>query len=451
MQPIFANKFITYKMATLNSLSVTTSTGETFLLQLTAVVNFYDKASKAVLTFMQNENTQKTVTLTISSATLRTNLNTTYLNSVTFVNPNGTTKLLYINMRRIVVVTSSAKYTGVNAAITYYDGFSSPTTQYYVTDIASTVAALYARIFAVNQNVTATVFYINADYVTNVVNNPQGSQLTLTSATLAGAGTAWIPTETFDFAGGTEIADAKGVVNTTRLVTGTVTAAGTGADPTLLLRVGGGAGASVGKMSFSSKVVTKPAVASAGNGYNVGDTFKFNDGTGVNVVFTVATLTGGAGTGIATYNITSAGAFTVNPTLGATRATTTLTGGGSGAQLNVILADFGVNAIISVTTGGSYTTNPILVNNAVTLGATGATVTIVMGINTFSITDGGSYSVKPTNPISEDNASGTGTGATFTGKFASGGSTIFVNDTIGTEAKQYNVEQTPVEIEALIA
>lgn len=67
-------------------------------------------------------------------------------------------------------------------------------------------------------------------------------------------------------------------------------------------------------LSAGREPVTVAAVA-AGNGYNVGDTFQVVDATGTGAVFTVATLTGGAGSGVATatYNAGTATASPVEP------------------------------------------------------------------------------------------------------------------------------------------
>ena len=58
---------------------------------------------------------------------------------------------------------------------------------------------------------------------------------------------------------------------------------------------GGGNDAAVVTLAVSAnQVPTTVTVTTAGNGYNVGDTFSVIDPTGKGAVFTVATLTGGA-------------------------------------------------------------------------------------------------------------------------------------------------------------
>ena len=79
---------------------------------------------------------------------------------------------------------------------------------------------------------------------------------------------------------------------------------------------GGGNDALVGTVAVSATSVPLTfAATTAGNGYNVGDTFTTVDATGTGAVFTVATLTGGAGSGVATatYNALSATASPIDP------------------------------------------------------------------------------------------------------------------------------------------
>lgn len=79
---------------------------------------------------------------------------------------------------------------------------------------------------------------------------------------------------------------------------------------------GGGNDAAIVTLTVSaSQVPVSVAITTAGNGYNVGDTFSVTDPTGTGGVFTVATLTGGAGTGIATatYVANSASASLIDP------------------------------------------------------------------------------------------------------------------------------------------
>ena len=78
------------------------------------------------------------------------------------------------------------------------------------------------------------------------------------------------------------------------------------------------------------------AGSSGGTGYNIGDTVAPAGSTGVNALFTVATLSGSA---IATVTITFGGAFVDDPSPLIDNPVATLTGGGSGALLDLTMAD----------------------------------------------------------------------------------------------------------------
>lgn len=69
-----------------------------------------------------------------------------------------------------------------------------------------------------------------------------------------------------------------------------------------------------------------------------------------------------------------------------------------------------------ITVPGDYTVNPTsLAAEPVTGGGlTGATVSLVMGVLTVSVTSPGEYASLPANPAGQASTSGTGTGATFT-------------------------------------
>lgn len=75
------------------------------------------------------------------------------------------------------------------------------------------------------------------------------------------------------------------------------------------------------------------AVGIAGTGYNVGDKLTLLGGTSrVQSVFNVDTLTGGAGTGVATISLDDEGIYSVAPTV--PFASTSTDGGGGGCFLN---------------------------------------------------------------------------------------------------------------------
>lgn len=479
-----------------------------------------DANSKAVLIYEKDNGVPSTpLTLTISVSALVA-LSTNILFSATVIPDSGINTAMCFNKYNVIKITSFGGQTKME-----YDQKGVRNYTYTITGSTSTLSTAAKITIPVTDNLTGDTYYINGLNAGIVSQKPSSTgNLTLNSAVLVNPGTLWIPTETFDFSGGTHIDIAHGKVNTTEVVSGVVTAAGMGADPSLTLHVAGGTGTAA-QLSFSSKVVSITGTpVAAGASYNVGDTVNPNGGTGTKPVFTVthiqgvsAPAVGGAGSGYVTgdhvspttgtgtkpvYSVTaSAGAvtgltlltpgdLTVRSTLGATVATTAVTGIGTGLTINLVAADFGaltvtnttpgsltvnptaitasattavtgtgtgmtvtfvmgVNAIIAAVNPGNYTVNPTLTDNAVTTGATGATVTIVMGINTFTITDGGSYSVATSNPVSETNASGSGTGATFTASFT-GSVTEILYDAKKNVPQHLLVDETPVEISTLI-
>lgn len=111
--------------------------------------------------------------------------------------------------------------------------------------------------------------------------------------------------------------------------------------------------AGVGAVTATGDVVMEAlsAVATAaGNGYNVGDVLTVSYG-GQTATFTVATLTGGAGSGVATVTVTNAGSFTAT-TAGA-KATTVAPAGGTLCTLTIT---YRVKSVTMTEKGSGYST-----------------------------------------------------------------------------------------------
>ena len=436
-------------MATATSLSLVSSDGTPFVLDVDKVVYATDDSnSKAILTYETGEGTNLNVTLSVSTATLQGYATQALVILSTIpLQGGGAVNVCYNNSRVIKVSTWNAI-----TKILYSANLSEVAEEKVINDTASNVNTAVATTIALTDNATSTVFYANPSYFESIseITSASSTNKSLTSATLAGAGTGWIPTETFNFAGGTHTHIATGIVDTTKLISGTVTAAGTAADPTSGLNVAGGTATTTAKMSFNSKFISAPSVNFGGTtGYTTGDHIGLDlDGTGTPAIFSVTANGGGVVTGL---SIVFGGVYTVNPTFGTELATTVVTGGGDGTlTVDATIVKMGVNAILQVIPAGSYTVNPTLTNNAVTDGATGATVTIVMGINTFSITDGGAYSVAPSNPVSSTGASASGVGATFTTTFSNSVTKVLFNDKTSAAPYPLLVNETPIEVAALI-
>jgi hypothetical protein len=101
------------------------------------------------------------------------------------------------------------------------------------------------------------------------------------------------------------------------------------------------------------------------------------------------------------------------------------TGTGTKFQINsTIGGGGGLSSIGSIVVGGSYTVNPTDVTQEPVTGCSlsGAKLAINMGANTGRVLYGGAYSILPSNPVSQQSSTASGTGATWTvaWKFAPG-------------------------------
>jgi hypothetical protein len=155
-----------------------------------------------------------------------------------------------------------------------------------------------------------------------------------------------------------------------------------------------------------------PVTPGTGN-YAPGDTITLGGGTiesdGVATQLTV-TDTQVVAVALASPGSGVAGPVTLQGTTGTPNTFVQVTGTvGVGGALN---ADG-----LVITVAGDYTSNPIdlAAEPMTTISGTlsGATLTLTMGVLSAIISDGGSYTIPPTNPISQSASSGTGTGATW--------------------------------------
>jgi len=128
------------------------------------------------------------------------------------------------------------------------------------------------------------------------------------------------------------------------------------------------------------------------------------------------------------------------------------TGTGTPFTALVTIATGTVSAVVSITTGGSYTANPtsLTVEPVTFTGLTGCQLTVVMGANTVTPLALGGYSKVPANPIA---TTGGNNGCTLTATWGEGsisGAKITYNDTNEAVYAQLLVEETPSEIATLI-
>ena len=196
------------------------------------------------------------------------------------------------------------------------------------------------------------------------------------------------------------------VASTDGVTAGTVTAgSGYTALPTFAAAVGG---ATV--VAKSLKAVGVPAVATAGLGVAINDTFDVTGGT---------LFTGGSKTRVTATHIKAISATVVNGGGSGTPGAVTITGTtGTGTKFQATGTINGSGVLVgplTVTVAGDYTANPTIAGDAVTGGSlSGATVALVMGALTFSLTTAGSYTAVVANPAALTNVVGTGTGVTAT-------------------------------------
>ena len=138
---------------------------------------------------------------------------------------------------------------------------------------------------------------------------------------------------------------------------GTATTPGTGATFDLTFAATGWS-----QLTRSSDAVSA-TVGAAGNGYNIGDVLTVVGGVlsvagGAAATFTVATLTGGAGTGVATVTLTTAGDYEVQPT---NAVLTTNSGGGDNAcTLNVTWQDLAGDTVVVLQGDAGSSIDPLV-------------------------------------------------------------------------------------------
>lgn len=264
----------------------------------------------------------------------------------------------------------------------------------------------------------------NGTYVTEgplpVLGITQASPAVLTTASSGaqsatsndGAVTAtYAPGDLVTLAGGTPAIPAVLRVTNTELLSTTVLSPGTGGyAPTNTINVNGGVQTvSTVLTVLTTQVVSATVTAGGSGGTNGQQTVTGTTGTGT--LFTaLVIIAGGAITSV--ISISLPGSYTVNPT---TIAAEPVTGAGlTGATLSVSM---GV-ATVSVTTAGTFTTNPV--NGALTQSSTsgagiGATFNMsILGPRAVSISNAGSYGAFPPNPVAQASTTGSGLGATFT-------------------------------------
>ncbi len=228
--------------------------------------------------------------------------------------------------------------------------------------------------------------------------------------------TSYAPGDSVTLTGGAYSTPASLSVTTTELVSLVLNSPGTGVyAPADTISITGGTQTSpVSLVVNTTKVVSATVNAGGAGGANGTQTVTGTTGTGTKFQ---ASVTVSGGSIVAVLSILVAGSYTANPT---TPGAEPVTGAGLvGAKLNIKL---GVGTF-SIFDGGVFSANAsggTFIQNASSGSGTGATFQFaVFGPHAVTVSESGSYTIFPSNPVPQAVSSGTGTGATFNVAFSS--------------------------------
>ncbi len=219
---------------------------------------------------------------------------------------------------------------------------------------------------------------------------------------------SYAPGDTITLEGGVYSVPATLLVNTTDLIGGLILSAGSGYVPGDTITLTGGTVVTPPVITVVTTNVTSASVNAAGSGGTPGSaTVTGTTGTGTKFQ---ASVTIGSGGSISSVDaISLPGSYTVNPT---SLSAEPVTGGGlTGATLSITM---GVSTF-SVTTPGVFSANGASLTQSATSGSgTGFSLTnVIYAPASVTVTNNGSYTSFPSNPVSQLSTSGSGSGATF--------------------------------------
>lgn len=286
-------------------------------------------------------------------------------------------------------------------------------------------AACYARLGTPSEGIAAIsaagTGYVNGDTITltggtfTTAMVVTAATLQLISASVNAIGTGYATSDTLTLAGGTFSAAGIATIATTQLASTALNAAGTGYAPTNTLTLAGGTFTTAAILTLTTTKVVSATVAAGGTGdlgNGAGVIVEGTTGTGTKFRASVTITTNAIAS---VQSITVAGAYTVNPTAIANEPVIYISGASSGttltgAQLNVVM---GVDTF-TVTTRGNYTVETTSFTQSATSGSgTGATFnTGLFGARTVTISTPGNYTITSA-ALTQSATSGAGTGATF--------------------------------------
>ena len=283
----------------------------------------------------------------------------------------------------------------------------------------------------------------------------------------SGVTNSYAPGDLVTLAGGIPTVPTVLSVTNTKLTNLSIASPGAGVyAPADTIHLAGGTQSTTAILTVSTTKVVSATIANAGSGATVSFNQTVTGTTGTGVKFQAAVV-------IASGHITSItsisfpGDYTVNPTTPSAEPVTGVPGL-TGATLNLVM---GVNSI-AITNAGVFTANPSGGNltQASTSGSgTGATFTsALMGPNAVTVSTVGIYTTYPTNPVAQASTTGAGVGATFTvtttgisiapfnngdwvnlsgiiGPTAIDGGTYVLENVTGTSAQLYDVYGNTVD------
>lgn len=268
---------------------------------------------------------------------------------------------------------------------------------------------LYMRVVANGGYITESALPISGATKANpcvITMNATGASTA--SPNVGTVSATYAPGDTVTLAGGVYSVPAVVRVDSTELIGGLILTNGTGYAPGDTVTLTGGTIVTNPILTVATTKVVSATVTAAGTGGTPG-TATVTGTTGTGTKFQ-ASVTIGSGGGIDSVDsITVAGSYTVNPTAIAAEP---VTGGGlTGAQLSVTM---GVSSF-SVTTPGALTANAATMTQSATSGSgTGFSLTNpLFAPASVTVTNNGSYTTFPSNPVAQLSTSGTGSGVTF--------------------------------------
>lgn len=237
----------------------------------------------------------------------------------------------------------------------------------------------------------------------------------------AGVVSSYSTSDAITLAGGTFSSPAVLQVDSTTLLSCAPLARGSGYAPGDTITLSGGVHTVAAVVTVGATRVMSVGIAAAGTGGTPGPA-TITGTTGAGTPFQANVTIGGGGAIASINSILFPGSYTANPT---NLANEPVTGGGlSGAAVSLTMGVDGV----SISTGGDYTVNAGSFGQASTSGVgTGATFqSALYGPLAVHFASLGSYSILPTNPVSQASTTGGGLGVQFNVTWNSGAASPLV-------------------------